>query len=329
MIPGLAWVAAALLVASVAATMTPSVPMLVAAMIIGIAGRSLGLIPNAASAGLGFASSSLLRAGIVLLGLRLSIQDVSGLGAPTLGVVAATVLVTFFTVQLLGRRLGLTPGLSVLVASGFSICGNSAIASVKEVSRSEEEEVAAAVGVVTLSGTLAVFLLPVVGQWLGLPNDQLGIWAGASVQDTAQVIAAASTLGPQALAIATAVKLTRVLFLAPVVAGVSIARQHADQPGDHAGDDGTPAVRPRLVPTFVVLFLAAMVLRTTGLVPTSALSAAMNAENWVLGAGLVGLGSSVRLSSVRQLGPGPLLLGGFAWATVASVSLLAILALGA
>jgi len=323
MVQGLGWVALALATATFAERMSSGVPMLVAAMVIGIAGRTFGLIPSAADDGLRFASTSLLRAGIVLLGLRLSIQDVSGLGAPTLVVVTSTVLITFFGVQLIARRLDLSPGLSILVASGFSICGNSAIASVKEVSRSEEDEVAAAIGVVTLSGTLAVFLLPIAGMRLGLSVDQLGIWAGASVQDTAQVVAAASTMGPEALAIATAVKLTRVLFLAPIVAGVSITREPVDS--SHRGD--VERRRPRLIPMFVVAFLGAMLLRSTGLVPATLLGGAMNAERWVLAAGLVGLGSSVRISNVRQLGIRPLLLGAFAWTSVGTVSLLSILAL--
>lgn len=292
-------------------------PLIVASVIVGALIGNLKLVNGAARPGVRFAARTLLRFGIVLLGLRLSVNDVAGLGSGVLVVIVTTVTVTFFLVQFVGAKLGLSPGLSLLVASGFSICGNSAIASVQGVVRTDDEDVAAAIGLVTLCGTLAIAVVPSLGAALGLSDPQLGIWTGASVQDTAQVIAVASAAGPGVLAVATAVKLTRVLLLAPIVAGISFWTER-----------DTAATRERrgsaIVPLFVVGFLAMMLLRSVDVLPAVALDVGEIAQRYVLAAGAVGLGSTVRLVAVRRLGPLPLVLGAVAWLIVGGVSLLCL-----
>ena len=318
--PGLALVALAVLGASAVSNLGGAVPLIMAAVLLGVMIGNVGLVAAETQAGLAFASTTLLRAGIVALGLRLSIADVSGLGVALLMVIVATVVITFFSVQFIGRRMGLSRGLSLLVASGFSICGNSAIASVNAAAPTDDEDVAAAIGLVTLCGTLAIAVVPAVGSALGLADVQLGVWVGAGVQDTAQVVAVASAAGPAVLAIATAVKLTRVLLLAPIVAGVSVRhRRSVDQ---------STTVRPPLVPAFIALFLGAMMVRSTGIVPSGALDTARLVEQHLLAAGMVGLGSSVVLVRLRRLGLRPLALGAIAWLIVAGVSLGTILAVG-
>ena len=315
-LPGLLLVAITVGLAAAVAAIVDGVPMLVASLVAGIAIANSGLATQATTPGLSYAAKTILRLGIVLLGLRLAIGDVIGLGGATLAVIVVTVVTTFFGVQLLGRRLGLSGNLSLLVASGFSICGNSAVASVNGVADAEDEEVAAAIGLVTLAGTAAVVVLPVFGALFGLNDTQLGVWVGASVQDTAQVIAVGSAAGPLVLAVATAVKLTRVLLLAPIVAGLAVWKRRTDQP--------TGAERPALVPLFVVGFLAMIMLRSSGLVATDVLEAARSVSGFALAAGMVGLGSSARLAELRRVGPMSLALGGAAWLIVGSVSLASI-----
>lgn len=316
--PGLVLVGLGVASASVLAGAAPFVPLIVAALLVGAVVGNGGLAGGDAAPGVAFASTVLLRAGIVLLGLRLSLGELIDLGLSTLAIIALTVSITFVAVQAIGRRLGLSAGLSLMAASGFSICGNSAIASVKGVSDAEEEEVAAAIGLVTLFGTAAVFALPVIGGLVGLTETQLGIWFGASVQDTAQVIAVGSATGPAVLAVATAVKLTRVLLLAPIVAGLSLRNRAHDGRGK----------RPSLVPLFVGGFLAAMMLRTSGLLPSLVLDAARTGDHYLLAAGIVGLGTSVRMRELRRLGVRPLVLGLLAWMVVGGVSLGLVAGLG-
>ncbi len=287
--------------------------------------------------GLSFAAKRVLRVGIVLLGLRLSLGDVAALGAKGLVVVAMTVAVTFFGTQWIGKRLGLSRDLSLLVATGYSICGASAIAAVEGSTDAEEEEVAAAIGLVTLFGSLAILALPALAGALNLTPDQFGAWAGASVHDVAQVVATASSGGASVIATATVVKLTRVALLAPIVAGVNIHRRNergadggrADGPGADGPSADGPSARsdaksPPILPLFVVGFLTMVLVRTSGFIPTDVITVIKMLEGWILAAALVGLGSGVRIDRLRKLGPLPLVLGTIAWILVAAVSLLGI-----
>lgn len=137
------------------------------------------------------------------------------------------VAVTLVSVWALSRWSGVGADLAVLLASGYAVCGASAIAAVSGVRGADEEDVAFAVAVVTVFGSLSVVVLPLVAGWLGFGAEPPGAWIGASVHDVGQVVAAASTAGPHALAVAVVVKLCRVAMLAPLVA--------ASQPSPGAG----------------------------------------------------------------------------------------------
>lgn len=315
--PGLVLVALGTALATVVAGPIAGLSKLTAAVVIGALIGNSGLATPATTKGLAFAAKRLLRVGVVLLGLRLSMSDIFELGPRGLGVVVVTVTVTFFGTQWIGRRLGLSRDLSLLVATGYSICGASAIAAVEGATDAEEEEVAAAIGLVTLFGSLAIVILPLLSGPLGLTNEGFGAWAGASVHDVAQVVATASTAGAPVVAIAIVVKLTRVVLLAPIVAGVNIHRRN-----EREAVDGK---RPPLLPLFVVLFLGAVALRSTGWLSDDLISTAKDIEGWMLTAALVGLGAGVRIDRLRRLGHQPLVLGAVAWLMVAGVSYLGVI----
>ena len=285
-----------------------------------VLGMILGNLPgniDPLRPGLQFAAKHVLRIGVVLLGMRLSITQLGELGLPVIGVIAATVIATFFGTQALGKHLGVSGPLSLLIATGYSICGASAIAAMESTSDAEEEEVAAAIGLVTLAGSIAMFAVPAIGASLSLTDEQLAIWAGASIHDVAQVVAAGATRGPAVLAAAVVVKLTRVLLLAPLVAGVSVLRQRKAR--------GDASTKPTLIPGFVVGFLLFVAARSTGLVPMTVIDGVASIERIVFAVALVGLGAGVRISRLRQLGGAPLLLGTVAAVVVGGVSLLAVL----
>ena len=319
LVPGLVFVGLGTLAALAVHQLFGGISTLLAAVVIGAVLGNSDVASAETAAGVSFAAKTILRVGVVLLGLRLSIDQVTSLGFETIAIVVGTTGFTFFFVQWLGRRMGLSPSLSLLVGTGFSICGLSAIAAIEGSSDAEEEEVAAAMGLVTLFGTLAIFVIPVLGGLFGLADQQLGTWIGASVHDTAQVVAAASARGPEILAIAIAVKLTRVLLLAPIVAGVNFNRARTNPT-----TDGT---KPALIPTFVIGFILMILVRTSGVVSDQWLSTGKTVEGLALAAAMVGLGANVRINRLRSLGPRPLLLGVLAWVVVASVSLAAIVTL--
>lgn len=332
-VPGLALAAAAVVVAFVVHAELDAVSPLMVAVVLGAVFTNLVGMPVGLRAGIELAARRLLRAGVVLLGFQLSLSQLRSLGLPGLAVVATTVAVTFFGTQWIGRRLGLSSSMSLLVATGFSICGASAIAAMEEVSGADEEEVAFAIALVTLCGSLAIVALPAIGPQVGLHGVPYGNWVGASVHDIGQVVAAASAGGNAAVNAAVVVKLSRVVLLAPLVAGVSLARRRLDAPaGDRLSAASTTDVmptvqarrcrrRPPAVPLFVVGFLAAVVLRSTGTLPDGLLSAIKQAQTAGLALALFGLGCGVHVGRLRRLGARPLLLGLASWILVAGIAL--------
>ena len=315
--PGIVAAALATVAAVVIQKQVPQLSTLIIAVVIGIAIGNAGERTDRLRPGLTFVAKRLLRVGVALLGIRLSLGQVFDLGAPALLLVVGTVTATFFGTQALGRRLGLSHGLSLLIATGYSICGASAIAAMESTAEADDEEVALAIGLVTLAGTAAMFVLPPLASLLGLSPAEFGAWTGASVHDVAQVVAAASTGGAEVLAIAVVVKLTRVVLLAPIVAGTNMvkARRRSDDDVDET------ATKPPLMPMFVVIFLIFMVVRSIGVVPDRVVDDASWLTNILLTTALVGLGAGVRFDRLRKLGAAPVVVGVLAWALVALVSL--------
>lgn len=312
--PGVALALAGSLVGIVVHEFVSVLSALVIAVVLGVLAGNLGLIRPAFRPGLAFAGRQLMRAGVVLVGFRLSVGDLGDLGIVGVLAVIAVVGLTFVGTQWLGRLLGVPPGLSLLAATGFSICGASAIAAAEPLSDADKDEVAYALGLVALCGSLAIVVLPALGGLLDLSPELFGAWAGASVHDVGQVVATASFQGDEALAAAIVVKLTRVALLAPLLAVVAVgARRRAS--ADAA------AVRPPLLPTFVVLFLVAVVIRSTGILGDSVLDGLRSLEALLLGAGLMALGCGVDLARLRRLGGRPLMLGLASWVLIAVVSL--------
>lgn len=322
--PGLLLAALGVAAALAVHQAVPAVPKLTAAVVLGMAAAHLpGLRPvvrGVARPGLSTAGRRLMRLGIVLLGLKLGLGDVVGLGWATVAMVIAVVAATFAGTIWLGRRLGLPGDQPLLVATGYSICGASAIGAVSQAAGSEEEDVAASVALVTLCGTLAIAVLPLLHQPLGLGEAEFGRWVGASVHDVGQVVATAQTGGAGALREAVLVKLMRVVLLAPLVAGVAVAVRRSRR-----GATATAGKRPPIVPLFVAGFLAMIVLRTTGVLPERALTLAGDAQELLLAAALFGLGSAVHLPTLLRTGGRIALLGLASWVMVAGVSYAGVL----
>lgn len=324
-LPGIATAGAVVAVAFVIHNRYPAVSPLVISVAIGVLLTNAGLIDPRMRPGLAYGARRLLRVGVVLLGTQLALRDLVELGGPGLVVVLTVVIATFFGTQWLGRRLGLSGPMSLLVATGFSICGASAVAAMEPLSGADEEEVTYSIAMVTLCGSLAIVVLPLINRWwLGLDDATFGSWVGASVHDVAQTVAAASTKSDEARAAAVVVKLTRVVLLAPMVAGVSLwrRRQHRLATATAgAGEDAKSSKRPPVLPLFVAGFLAAIVIRSTGVIPKPAIGRLKTIEQVLLAMALVGLGAGVQWSKLRRVGGRPLVLALVSWAFIALASL--------
>ena len=328
-LPGLIMAAAvatiAFVVESLVKNNTPVVVSpLVLAVVLGALISNFGLLPETCRLGLGFSARNLLRLGIVLLGLQLSFTQVRELGAPGLALVIIVVTVTFTGTQWLGKKLGLSSGLSLLVATGFSICGASAIAAMRPVSDADDDDMAYAIALVTICGTLAIFLLPVTGEIIGFSGAQFGSWVGASVHDVAQTVATASSGNDDAQHAAIVVKLTRVMLLAPLVAGVSFARRRKQKIAHTTRSSNENAKLPPVIPLFIIGFIAAVTINSVFNLPNSVLSDAKTVEKALLASALVGLGAGVNARKLRRVGSRPLALGLISWLLIATLSAIGV-----
>ncbi|WP_052466241.1 YeiH family protein [Mobilicoccus massiliensis] len=318
--PGLALATAAALVAYGVNLLLPTVSALLVAILIGVALTNLVRLPEATAPGLAIASKRVLRVGIVLLGLQVSLLDIAGLGAGIVGVVLAVVVGGLVVAEVVGRRLGIVPAQRSLIGAGFSICGAAAVAGVEGViDDKREEDVVTALALVVLFGTLMIPLVPLLVTLLGLDQQTAGLWAGGSIHEVAQVVAAAGIIGGPALKTAVVVKLARVLMLAPVA--VWFGWQTRRRAGAVTADADGERHLPPLVPLFVVGFLVAVVVRTTGVVPAEVLDVLKVAQTLLLAAAMFALGCGVRFATLKTVGGRPFVL---ATATTVAVALIAL-----
>jgi uncharacterized integral membrane protein (TIGR00698 family) len=304
----------------------PAVNPSTVAVVLGALVVNVGLHRPALHVGTHIASHRMLRVAVVLLGLQLGVQQLLHLGAGGAAVVAVTVAVTFVGTQLLGRVLRVPPARTLLIATGFSICGASAAAAMQEVAGGDEDDTGVAVALVTLCGSLAILLLPALRVPLALDPAAFGSWVGASVHDVGQTVATASRV-PGALTSAIVVKLSRVILLAPLVAGVALTKRRRAR--TTTGTAIVPARRPPLVPLFVVGFLAAIALASTGVLPAFVLQLAKIAQEVLLAAALFGLGTGIQLNVLRRTGGRALILGLLSWLLVGAVAYAGVRLLGA
>ena len=298
-----------------------TVSPLVASLVIGVLIGNVGVIPKSFAPGQKFASKKVLRFGIVLLGTQLAASQVIDLGGRELIVVLGVVVITFLGTTWLGPKLGVSKTLSLLIATGFSICGASAVAAMEGVVEADEEEVTYSIALVTLCGSLAIVLLPLLRNLVGLQDAHMfGAWVGASVHDVAQVVATASTGGKDAADAAIVVKLSRVVLLAPLVTIMALWVKRGKSGFTAKASQG----RVNVMPLFVFGFLVMIAIRTSGVIPTDWLSPLKKIEQWCLAVALVGLGSEVKISKLFKVGGRPLLLAAISWGAIAVVSLLGV-----
>ena len=317
LLPGLAVGALAVVLAWAAHHFLPLIAMPTAAVVLGVVAANIGVLPVATHKGLAFAGKRLMRVGVVLLGLQVTVGQIVGLGWQTLLVTVMVVAATFFGTQWLGRRMGIPDRMSLLIATGFAICGASAVAAMAGMVRSEDQErdtrdSVTAIALVTLCGTLAIFVLPPIGQLLGLHGQSFGMWVGASVHDVGQVVAIASPAGAAVLTTAVAVKLVRVSMLAPIVTGTGLRLRR--------GHQAAAGKRPAIVPAFLAGFVVMVILASTHLLPSGLLGTAKDLQDITFAAALFGLGSAVRIGDLVRTGRKALLLGLASWVMIAAVA---------
>lgn len=322
---------------------SPISPVMVG-IVVGMALRNLVPLPDRTGAGLRFAGTKVLRLGIILLGIRLSVFDVARLGALSLPVVVVCILAGVLFTSFLARVFSLPPRLGLLIGVGTAICGVSAIAATGPVIEADDREVSYAIAVITVFGLLAMIVYPFVCPALFAGDaTSIGLFLGTAVHDTSQVngagiLYADAYNAPLVLDVAVVTKLVRNLFMIAIIPLMAF-RHHRSRSGDAPG--GTGRVRlARLFPAFVIGFVLMAAFRSAGDAGAADGGAAFGlwgtgtwshlcdlvqtASGWCLVVALSAVGLSTDFRSLRSLSLKPFLVGLGAALAVGAVSFVAV-----
>ena len=323
--PGLALVLAVAIAARLIARFLPSVVSeVLVAVLLGMIVTNTVRLPASTGPGIAFAVQRVLRLGIILLGARLSLGAVVSIGVGALGLVVVCMTVALSVALLAGRIAKLPPRLALLIGVGTAVCGNSAIIATAPVIGAEEREVSFAVATITLFGTLAVFLYPLIGLALGLTDRAFGVWSGVAVNDTSQVVAASAAFSNAARDVATVVKLVRNALMAPLIVLIAWWWDR------HASVETGAVTRGlrKAVPLFVLGFLALVGLRSSGLIDAGSAAQIDVVASFCILVALSGVGLGTRIAQMRSMGLTPFYVGLGTAALLAGLSLAAIVGLG-
>jgi uncharacterized integral membrane protein (TIGR00698 family) len=257
------------------------------------------------------ATNILLQVSVVGLGFGMNINTALSAGKVGFLFTVASIFSTLLLGTFLGRWFNIEKKTSHLISCGTAICGGSAIAAIAPVIQSDEKQTSVALGVIFILNSIALFLFPAVGHWLDLSQKEFGLWCAIAIHDTSSVVGAASKYGPEALQIATTVKLARALWIIPVALITSVIFKNKSS-----------KVK---IPYFIGLFILAMITNTfviqTAVIAPHLVSIAkigLTVTLFLIGAGL-------NLNALKSVGLKPLLQGISLWIFIAVGTLLTII----
>jgi uncharacterized integral membrane protein (TIGR00698 family) len=274
---------------------------LILAILLGIlVQNTIGLAPKY-QAGVHFAMRRILRFAVILLGVQLSLAQVLSVGITGLLITITTLLSTFLFTCWVGQRLGVSPSLTRLIAAGTSICGASAVIATSATTESGDEDITYAIGIVTLFGTISMLLYPVLSGQLHLTPAAFGLWCGVSIHEVAQVLAAAFQINSISGEIASISKLSRVLWLVPIILMLGAISK-------------APQSKSRIaIPWFVVYFMLLILLNSLNLIPQSLRTMTGQVNQLLLTISMAAMGLETRLNQIQKIGLKPLYLGALSW----------------
>jgi len=293
---------------------------LIVAIVLGIAFHNTVGTPAAFKPGVVFSMRRVLRFAIILLGLQLSLSQVVEVGGAGLAIIASTLAATFLFTVWLGRRLGVERKLSELIAAGTSICGASAVVATNTVTRASDEDVAYAVACVTVFGSASMLLYPVLEGLLQLTPHAFGLWAGASVHEIAQVVAAAFQNGVDSGNFAMIAKLSRVMLLAPMILALSCFSAGKPQTDRIEGSKRQSVP----VPWFVLGFVVMMLFNSLDVIPHLEKAWLVQTTTFLLAIALAAMGLETDVGKLRAKGWKPLLVGAGSWLFISAFSLVLV-----
>ncbi len=279
--------------------------------------------------GITFSSKKLLKVAIVLLGTSLSISQIIHVGKYSLVVMVFTLAAAFGFGYLFGKLFKMDWKLSSLISAGTGICGGTAVATLSQVIDADDSDVAYAISATFIFDVIMVILFPLMGAAIGMSDMAFGLWAGTAVNDTSSVVAAAYAYSDAAGEFATIVKLTRTLSIIPVVLAFSYLnerlkmRQNAAQTVEHKKVN-----IKKIFPWFILLFLAAAIINSVGLIPASLGLALSQISKFLMVIALAAIGLKTDIRDVTKSGFLPMLHGFLISGIVVIVALVVQIFLG-
>lgn len=247
-------------------------------------------------------SKYLLQAAVVGLGFGMNLIDSLKSGSEGMMFTIVSVIGVMVVGMLVGPGLHVDRKTSYLISSGTAICGGSAIAAVGPVLKATEKEMAVSLGVIFILNAIALFIFPPIGKYVGMSDQQFGTWAAIAIHDTSSVVGAGEAFSPEALKIATLIKLTRALWIIPLaLVTMVIFREKGSKIS---------------IPWFIFLFILAMVINTYFPLPEVLVGGLTLFAKRGMVLTLFLIGASLSLKTVREVGSRPLVLAVLLWAVI-------------
>ncbi len=316
LLPGLILVAAIGAASTALNNLYPPVSAVLVALILGFMLKQILKSRQDFQPGAQYAVKSLLKLAIIFLGVRLSFQEFANLGVRTPAIITICIILALMLIYFMAKKAKIPPKLGALIAVGTAICGNSAVVAAASVVDADDEEVAFAVGTITLFGVIAMIVYPLIGTVLSLSDLIFGTWSGIAINDTAQVVTAGFIYSETAGEIATLVKLTRNMFIAPVVFLFSIIYS--------IGQTRAGINYRKIFPWFVLGFIAMALLRTLDILPILLIEIIKEASSYLILMAIAGIGLSFNFNSIKNLGFKSLYIGLFGSTVMGLLSFLLI-----
>lgn len=257
------------------------------------------------------ATTILLQVSVVGLGFGMNVNSALSAGEEGFIFTVASIFSTLVLGFFIGKWLKIEKKTSHLISCGTAICGGSAIAAIAPVIKSDEKQTSVALGVIFILNSIALFLFPAIGHWLNLSQQEFGLWCAIAIHDTSSVVGAANKYGPEALQIATTVKLARALWIIPVALLTSVIFKKKSS--------------KIKIPYFIGLFILAMLMNTY--VPQTALVAPylVNIAKIGLTLTLFLIGAGLNFNVLKSVGLKPLVQGVLLWMFIGTAALFSIM----
>ena len=259
------------------------------------------------------ASSLLLKIAVVGLGFGMNLIDSLQSSSEGILLTVFSVVLVMCGGVLLSKYLGIERKLGYLISSGTAICGGSAIAAIAPIIKPNSNEISMSLAVVFTLNAVAMLIFPPIGELLQLTQQQFGMWSAIAIHDTSAVVGAAQTYGEQALQIATTVKLSRALWIIPLSIVSTFIFKSKEQKSKIS------------IPWFILLFIIAMTINTYFPINESVSNVIKLASHKMLSLTLFFIGSTLSITTIRNAGFKPILLGIMLWVAISVVSLFVIL----